>query len=206
MFVIHIFLNQSYDLISTRAVLSETTDHSSTTTWIWTLSVTNKTADLNLKSPKSWQKEFEWPRLISSLCFVWQTPVEDVPLAIAPFQGRVLVGVGKLLRIYDLGKKKLLRKCENKVRQKPKYQIWWYYLLPMNPFTCGLFQTGAFWAFTVFSCLCFNLFKTCYWHQIQNWHVFWKIYKVDGCVYTAFNWEYLQKDESYRILFQTAEL
>lgn len=44
-----------------------------------------------------------------------QTPVEDVPLAIAPFQGRVLVGVGKLLRIYDMGKKKLLRKCENKV-------------------------------------------------------------------------------------------
>lgn len=36
-------------------------------------------------------------------------------MAIAPFQGRVLVGVGKLLRIYDLGKKKLLRKCENKV-------------------------------------------------------------------------------------------
>ena len=48
----------------------------------------------------------------------WQTPVEDVPLAIAPFQGRVLVGVGKLLRIYDLGKKKLLRKCENKVRRE----------------------------------------------------------------------------------------
>lgn len=47
-------------------------------------------------------------------CFL-QTPVEDVPLAIAPFQGRVLVGVGKLLRIYDMGKKKLLRKCENKV-------------------------------------------------------------------------------------------
>jgi splicing factor 3B subunit 3 len=44
--------------------------------------------------------------------------VEDVPLAIAPFQGRVLVGVGKLLRIYDLGKKKLLRKCENKVRRE----------------------------------------------------------------------------------------
>uniref|UniRef100_A0A673M240 Splicing factor 3B subunit 3 n=1 Tax=Sinocyclocheilus rhinocerous TaxID=307959 RepID=A0A673M240_9TELE len=46
--------------------------------------------------------------------FLHKTPVEDVPLAIAPFQGRVLVGVGKLLRIYDLGKKKLLRKCENK--------------------------------------------------------------------------------------------
>ncbi len=32
-----------------------------------------------------------------------------------PFRGRALAGVGRLLRIYDLGKKKLLRKCENKV-------------------------------------------------------------------------------------------
>lgn len=47
--------------------------------------------------------------------FSAQTPVEEVPAAIAPFQGRVLIGVGKLLRVYDLGKKKLLRKCENKV-------------------------------------------------------------------------------------------
>ena len=31
-----------------------------------------------------------------------------------PFQGRLLVGVGHLLRIYDIGKKKMLRKCENK--------------------------------------------------------------------------------------------
>lgn len=54
----------------------------------------------------------------------WQTPVEDVPLAIAPFQGRVLVGVGKLLRIYDLGKKKLLRKCENKVRPSTYMFVW----------------------------------------------------------------------------------
>ena len=30
------------------------------------------------------------------------------------FQGRVLIGMGNLLRIYDMGKKKLLRKCENK--------------------------------------------------------------------------------------------
>lgn len=47
--------------------------------------------------------------------------MEDVPLAIAPFQGRAMVGVGKLLRIYDLGKKKLLRKCENKVRRGAVY-------------------------------------------------------------------------------------
>lgn len=43
-----------------------------------------------------------------------KTPVEDVPSAVCAFQGRLLVGVGHLLRIYDLGKKKLLRKCENK--------------------------------------------------------------------------------------------
>jgi len=41
--------------------------------------------------------------------------VEDLPAAITPFQGRLLVGVGRYLRIYDCGKKKLLRKCENKV-------------------------------------------------------------------------------------------
>lgn len=31
------------------------------------------------------------------------------------FQGRLVAGVGKALRIYDIGKKKLLRKVENKV-------------------------------------------------------------------------------------------
>jgi hypothetical protein len=47
---------------------------------------------------------------------VHKTVVDDVPQAICPFQGKVLIGVGKLLRLYDLGKKKLLRKSENKVR------------------------------------------------------------------------------------------
>ncbi|XP_037094869.1 splicing factor 3B subunit 3-like [Pollicipes pollicipes] len=46
--------------------------------------------------------------------FVHRTEVEDVPTAICPYQGRALISVGKLLRIYDLGKKKMLRKCENK--------------------------------------------------------------------------------------------
>ena len=46
--------------------------------------------------------------------FVHRTEVDDLPAAIAPFQGRLLVGVGRYLRIYDFGKKKLLRKCENK--------------------------------------------------------------------------------------------
>ncbi|PWN49180.1 putative splicing factor 3B subunit 3 [Violaceomyces palustris] len=45
---------------------------------------------------------------------VHKTEVEDVPLALKPFQGKLLAGIGKTLRLYDLGKKKLLRKCENK--------------------------------------------------------------------------------------------
>ena len=48
--------------------------------------------------------------------FVHKTVVDEMPGAIAPFQGRALIGIGKYLRIYDLGKKKLLRKCENKVQ------------------------------------------------------------------------------------------
>ncbi|CAL1266321.1 unnamed protein product [Larinioides sclopetarius] len=45
---------------------------------------------------------------------VHMTPVEEMPAAICPFQGRVLIGVGSMLRVYDIGKKKLLKKCENK--------------------------------------------------------------------------------------------
>jgi splicing factor 3B subunit 3 len=44
-----------------------------------------------------------------------QTEIDGVPLALCAFQGKLLVGVGNILRIYDLGKKKLLRKCESKV-------------------------------------------------------------------------------------------
>ncbi|PRP81374.1 hypothetical protein PROFUN_11061 [Planoprotostelium fungivorum] len=43
-----------------------------------------------------------------------KTPVEVPPSALHPFQGRLLVGAGNLLRIYDIGKKKLLKKCEYK--------------------------------------------------------------------------------------------
>jgi splicing factor 3B subunit 3 len=45
-----------------------------------------------------------------------KTETDDVPLAVMAFQGRLVAGVGKALRIYDMGKKKLLRKVENKVR------------------------------------------------------------------------------------------
>lgn len=51
-------------------------------------------------------------RSVSRLQFLHSTPVEDVPYAIAACAGRALVGVGRTLRMYDLGSKKLLRKVE----------------------------------------------------------------------------------------------
>eukprot|EP00934_Nitzschia_sp_Nitz4_P008386 Nitzschia sp. Nitz4//scaffold176_size46146//27565//31743//NITZ4_007194-RA/size46146-processed-gene-0.26-mRNA-1//1//CDS//3329539021//8376//frame0 len=42
-----------------------------------------------------------------------RTSVDDGPvLALAHFQGRLLVGIGKTLRLYEMGKRQLLRKCE----------------------------------------------------------------------------------------------
>jgi splicing factor 3B subunit 3 len=44
-----------------------------------------------------------------------QTDIDGVPFALCPFQGKLLVGIGSILRMYEIGKKKLLRKCESKV-------------------------------------------------------------------------------------------
>ncbi|RUS26747.1 CPSF A subunit region-domain-containing protein [Jimgerdemannia flammicorona] len=52
-----------------------------------------------------------------------KTQVDDVPLALLGFQGRLLAGVGKALRIYDLGKRKLLRKCESKLTTWPSIPL-----------------------------------------------------------------------------------
>ena len=45
---------------------------------------------------------------------VHRTVVDGIPAALHAFNGRLLAGIGKLLRLYDFGKRKLLRKCENK--------------------------------------------------------------------------------------------
>ena len=50
-----------------------------------------------------------------SLQLVHRTEVDEVPAALCEFNGRLAAGIGHTLRVYDLGKKKLLRKCENKV-------------------------------------------------------------------------------------------
>jgi splicing factor 3B subunit 3 len=49
-------------------------------------------------------------------------------MALLAFQGRLVAGVGKSLRLYDMGKKKLLRKVENKVGSSFLFPI--AYLMP----------------------------------------------------------------------------
>ena len=44
--------------------------------------------------------------------FIHKTKVEQPPQALLGFQGRLLAGIGNELRIYDLGLKQLLRKCQ----------------------------------------------------------------------------------------------
>ena len=47
--------------------------------------------------------------------FIHKTKVEEPPLALLSFQGRLLAGIGTDLRIFDLGMKQLLRKCQAQV-------------------------------------------------------------------------------------------
>jgi splicing factor 3B subunit 3 len=44
--------------------------------------------------------------------FIHKTKVEQPPMALIGFQGRLLAGVGPDLRIYDLGMRQMLRKCQ----------------------------------------------------------------------------------------------
>ncbi|KAJ1659591.1 pre-mRNA-splicing factor rse1 [Dispira simplex] len=46
---------------------------------------------------------------------VHKTEVDGLPQVMEAFQGHLLVGMGPFLRIYDMGKRKLLRKCQAQV-------------------------------------------------------------------------------------------
>lgn len=50
--------------------------------------------------------------------FIHKTKVDDPPLALLAFQGRLVAGIGPVLRVYDLGMKQLLRKCQAPVVPK----------------------------------------------------------------------------------------
>lgn len=44
--------------------------------------------------------------------FIHKTKVDEPPMALLGFQGRLLAGIGNDLRIYDLGMRQMLRKCQ----------------------------------------------------------------------------------------------
>jgi len=51
------------------------------------------------------------------------TPCEDIPSAFNEYRGKLVAGVGSILRLYELGLKKLLRKLENKSLSSPIISI-----------------------------------------------------------------------------------
>ena len=52
--------------------------------------------------------------LDGALQLLHATEVDDIPYVLCEFQGKLLVGAGKALRMYELGKRRLLKKCENR--------------------------------------------------------------------------------------------
>ena len=48
----------------------------------------------------------------TALELIHSTPVGGIPGALCAFRGKLLAGVGRTIRLYDAGRKKLLRKCE----------------------------------------------------------------------------------------------
>lgn len=70
-------------------------------------------------SPRSFDEGYLYVyRLLEGgreLEFIHKTKVEEPPHAVIPFQGRLLVGFGKTLRLYELGMRQLLRKAQGDV-------------------------------------------------------------------------------------------
>ena len=50
----------------------------------------------------------------TELALLHRTPVEDLPLCLASYDGRLVAGVGSTLRLYEMGKKRLLKKCQTR--------------------------------------------------------------------------------------------
>ncbi|KAI8321068.1 splicing factor 3b, subunit 3 [Martensiomyces pterosporus] len=58
---------------------------------------------------------YRWTNGGTGLELVHVTPVEEIPQAMMPFNGMLLVGLGRTLRLYDLGIKRLLKKAQSLV-------------------------------------------------------------------------------------------
>ena len=50
--------------------------------------------------------------------------MDQLPLSFHVFRNNILIGVGTLLRMYEIGKKKLLKKSENRYFLSQKEILW----------------------------------------------------------------------------------
>mmetsp|Transcript_5259 Transcript_5259/g.8138 ORF Transcript_5259/g.8138 Transcript_5259/m.8138 type:complete len:95 (-) Transcript_5259:683-967(-) len=50
----------------------------------------------------------------AELSLLHKTPCEFIPSAFSESRGRIVCGVGNILRIYEIGQQKLLRKFDNR--------------------------------------------------------------------------------------------
>lgn len=55
----------------------------------------------------------------TSFVFYHKTEIENPALALHGWDSKILAGVGKCLRAYEIGKKKMLRKAETKTLNSP---------------------------------------------------------------------------------------
>ncbi|KAJ2867958.1 pre-mRNA-splicing factor rse1 [Coemansia erecta] len=58
---------------------------------------------------------YRWAADATRLALEHETPVDDIPQALVAFGGMLLVGLGRALRLYDFGAKRLLRKAQSLV-------------------------------------------------------------------------------------------
>jgi splicing factor 3B subunit 3 len=62
-----------------------------------------------LQNPKL--KVYRWNRDKSEFEFAHETEVEAIPMVLEPWNDKVLAGVGNCLRLYEIGKKRMLKKA-----------------------------------------------------------------------------------------------
>lgn len=55
-----------------------------------------------------------------------KTIVDDIPYSLSLWKGKLLAGVGHCLRVYEMGKKKLLKKAELKELNSPVINIQYF--------------------------------------------------------------------------------
>jgi splicing factor 3B subunit 3 len=71
---------------------------------------------------------------------VHKTKLAEIPGALCEFNGRLLVGCGQTIRLYELGKQKILRKCEMKAFPNHIISLW----ISMDKIVVGDIQGSYF--------------------------------------------------------------